>query len=119
MGVVSDVMTRDKPPRSALGVEAHQLLAAATRARDALVGLIGKAAAIVLSVPGAMMSPARHHLDIAGVVVSLHAIDVMRDLARPETPAQFLFSNQPVLIGVAAHVGEVVVPSDTNEHISV
>lgn len=55
-----------------------------------------------------MATDGRKDFDVVGPVVLLVAVDVMHDLAGLEQAAQFLASHEPVLVHIAAAVGERV-----------
>lgn len=61
-----------------------------------------------------MVCVACHHLDVLGPIVLSIVVDVVNFFARLEPPPELLLRYDAMLIGVAAHVSEMVILADAN-----
>jgi len=65
------------------------------------------------------MFRARQDVEIFRSVVFFVAINVVNLFIVPQTTTNLLFRDKPMLVGVAAHVGEMVIGPNENQDIAV
>lgn len=60
-----------------------------------------------------------HDFDISRIVVRLDAVDMMNDLTTTQPTAKLPLGDQPVLVGIAANIGQMMISPDTDKNVAV
>lgn len=68
---------------------------------------------------GAMMGNSRQNLDIFRPIILPVAVYVMRDLPLYQSASQLFLRNKPMLICIAANVGQMMFHTDADQHVAV